>query len=188
MSVQSPLIEKAKRFRADKAAGVKKPSDIGVDCVADAADLAKILAEDGGETDTFLLAAAILHDLLQVSDTTEGELAGVFGSEIAFIIAEVTDNPRFNPVTRKALRLLAAPQMSRKARLIKLAEVIGSVRMLASPLAPAPWSDQHKREYFDWAERLVELIGKTSPTLQAVFAAEIEAARLVLGSRRATAG
>lgn len=187
MQIQSPLIEKATAFRAAKVAVASKPSEVGVACVADAVNLARVLAEDGGETDTFLLAAAILHDILQVGDTTEMELAGVFGSEIAFVIAEVTDNPRFSPVTRKALRLLGAPQMSRKARLIKLAELIDSVRTLSGATSPAAWSDQHKLEYFDWAERLVELIGKTSPTLQAVFTAEVDAARLVLGSRGAAA-
>jgi len=81
------------------------------------------------------------------------------------------------------LRMRSAPHLSRKARLIRLAEVIESVRMLASPISPKAWSDQHKLEYFDWAERLVQAMGKTSSTLEAVVSAEIEGARLKIGAR-----
>ncbi len=183
MTIQSPLIDKAKAFRAGKLALAKPEMQIGAACVANAEDLARVLSEEAGETDTFLLAGAVLNDVLQTTETNEAELASVFGSEIAFIVAEVTDHPRFSLVTRKALRLRSASHLSRKARLIKLAEVIESVRTLASPVAPEAWSDQHKIEYFDWAERLVQAMGKTSSTLEAVFSAEIEGARLKLGAR-----
>lgn len=183
MTIRSALIDKATAFRAGKLTPTKPPSEIGAACVANSEDLARVLAEEAGETDTFLLASALLHDILQTTDTNEAELASVFGSEIAFIVAEITDHPRFSLVTRKALRMRSAPHLSRKARLIRLAEVIESVRMLASPISPKAWSDQHKLEYFDWAERLVQAMGKTSSTLEAVVSAEIEGARLKIGAR-----
>ena len=187
MTIQSALIDKAKAFRAGKSSLTKPQAEVGAACVANAEDLVRVLSEEAGETDTLLLASAVLHDILHTTETHEAELASVFGSEIAFIVAEVTDHPRFSPVTRKALRMRSAPHLSRKARLIKLAEVIESIRMLASPMSPKAWSDQHKLEYFDWAERLVLAMGKTSPTLQAVFSAEIEGARLKVGSHMAGA-
>jgi hypothetical protein len=60
------------------------------------------------------------------------------------------------------------------------------VRTLASPTSPKAWSDQHKLEYFDWAERFVQAMGKTNSTLEAVVSAEIEGARLKVGSRMTT--
>ncbi len=186
MAIQSPLIDKAKAFRIAKLALAKPHSEVGTSCVANAEDLARVLSEEAGETDTLLLASAVLHDILQTTETIEAELASMFGSEIAFIVAEVTDHPRFSSVTRKALRMRSAPHLSRKARLIKLAEVIESIRALGSPMSPKAWTDQHKLEYFDWAERLVQAMGKTSSTLEAVVSAEIENARLKVGSRMAT--
>jgi hypothetical protein len=53
-------------------------------------------------------------------------------------------------------------------------------------MSPKAWTDQHKLEYFDWADRLVQAMGKTSATLEAVVSAEIENARLKVGSRMAT--
>ncbi len=185
MTIQSPLIDKAKAFRAGKLALAKPQSEAGTSCVANVEDLVRVLSEEAGETDTLLLASAVLHDILQTTETNEAELASVFGSEIAFIVAEVTDHPRFSPVTRKALRMRSAPHLSRKARLIKLAEVIESIRALSSPMSPKAWTDQHKLEYFDWTERLVQAMGKTSSTLEAVVSAEIENARLKVGSRMA---
>ena len=50
-----------------------------------------------------------------------------------------------------------------------------------------PYTEQVKHtdklEYFDWAERFVHAMGKTSSTLEAVVSAEIEGARLKVGSR-----
>jgi guanosine-3',5'-bis(diphosphate) 3'-pyrophosphohydrolase len=186
MTIRSPLIDKAKAFRAGKSALATSQAEVGTACVANAEDLARVLSEEAGETDTFLLASAILHDILQTTDTKEADLVSVFGSEIAFVVAEVTDHPRFSPVTRKALRMRSAPYLSRKAKLIKLAEVIESVRTLASPTSPKAWSDQHKVEYFDWAERFVQAMGKTNSTLEAVVSAEIEGARLKVGARMTT--
>ena len=187
MTIRSPLIDKAKAFRAAKLALATPQAEVGAACVANAEDIARVLSEEAGETDTFLLASAVLHDILQTTETNEADLVSVFGSEIAFVVAEITEHPRFSPVTRKALRMRSAPYMSRKARLIKLAEVIESVRALASPIAPKAWSDQQKLEHFDWVERLVKAMGKTSATLEAVFTAEIEGARLKVGSRMVAA-
>jgi guanosine-3',5'-bis(diphosphate) 3'-pyrophosphohydrolase len=186
MTIRPTLTDKAKAFRAGKLALAKPLSEVGTTCVANSEDLARVLAEEAGETDIFLLASAILHDILQTTETNEAELVSVFGSEIAFIVAEITDHPRFSLVTRRSLRMRSAPHLSRKARLIKLAEVIESVRTLASPTSPKAWSDQHKLEYFDWAERLVQAMGKTSSTLEAVVSAEIEGARLKVGARMDT--
>ena len=188
MTICSPIIDRAKVFRAGKLALATTTAEVGAACVANVEALAHILSEEAGETDTFLLASAILHDILQTTPTNEGELVSAFGSEIAFTVAEITDHPSFSLVTRKALRMRSAPHLSRKARLIKLAEVIESVRTLASPRSPKAWSDPHKLEYFDWAERLVQAMGKTSSTLEAVVSAEIEGARLKIGSRANVAG
>ena len=182
MTIQSPLLEKAKAFRAGKLALAKPQAGVGAACAANSEDLVRVLSDEAGETDTFLLASAILHDILQVTDTHEAELVSVFGSEIAFVVAEVTDHPRFSPVTSKTLRMRSAARLSHKAKLIKLAEVIESVRTLASPTSPKAWSNQHKLEYFDWAERFVPAMGKTSSTLEAVVSAEIEGARLKIGA------
>lgn len=53
--------------------------------------LAQILWEEGGVTDPIVLAAALLHDTIEDTETTPEELRGRFGAMVAEIVAEVTD-------------------------------------------------------------------------------------------------
>ena len=43
-------------------------------------------------TDAVTLAAALLHDTIEDTDTTLEELAAVFGKRIAAVVLEVTDD------------------------------------------------------------------------------------------------
>lgn len=177
------LIKKAQAFAAEKQTKANYPGEAGSACVLDAIELAHIL-EDGGEADAILLAAAVLHATLQNTDATEAELIKLFGTEVAFIVAEVTDNRKFSVITRKTLRIMLASQLSRKAKLVKFAEIIATVRALGKAGGHKLWSAADKIEYFDWSERVVRAIGNVNPTLTAIFSAELENAKLAVGSRR----
>ena len=179
MNKPTAMIDKASAFRA--ARGAAASVEPGVSCVLDPFDVACLLQE-AGESDPFLLAAAVLHDLLQAAAATESELAAEFGTETAFIVAEVTDHPQLSVATRKALRLAIAPLMSRKAKLLKLAQLVVSVRNLGGPYAPAAWDAGRRREFFDWVERFATAARVPNPTLQAIMLAELEQSRLVAGS------
>lgn len=173
----SPLMQKALAFRQKHGAGNALAPESGMHCILDPADVSQLLKE-AGESDPFLLTAAMLHDMLQVANVTETEIATVFGSEVAFIVAEVTDNPRLSLATRKALLITFTPHMSRKARLLKLAQQVASVRNLASPSVPVGWDAKLRLDYFDWVERFANIVGTLNPTLQAIMLAELERARL----------
>lgn len=177
----SPLQQKALAFRRQHGAEQAIAPEPGMHCILSAADLAQLLSE-AGESDPFLMAAALLHDMLQFTDVTEPDLAAVFGSEVAYIVAEITDNPRLSRVTRKTLRLTIAPHMSRKAKLLKLAQLVASVRNLAGAFAPASWDARQRLDFCDWAERFAASVGVLNPTLQAIMLAELERARLAVGA------
>lgn len=52
-------------------------------------DLANIQRNEGGITDPVILAAALLHDTLEDTETSWEELRGQFGEEIADVVAEL---------------------------------------------------------------------------------------------------
>lgn len=54
--------------------------------------LANVLANEAGIEDERILIAAILHDTIEDTETTEQELIREFGKEIADIVMEVTDD------------------------------------------------------------------------------------------------
>jgi GTP diphosphokinase / guanosine-3',5'-bis(diphosphate) 3'-diphosphatase len=130
--------------------------------------LAKILAEEGGVTDPRVIAAALLHDTIEDTETTFRELRGEFGDAITGMVAEVTDTKWLGKATRKKLQVARAPRASKGAKLVKLADKIANLRdMLARP--PAGWSLERRREYFDWAKSVVDQLRNTNARLERKF-------------------
>jgi len=129
--------------------------------------LAHLLAASG-ERDPALLMAALLHDTVEDTATTFGELRRAFGAVVADIVREVTDDKKLPKSERKRLQIEHAAQLSRRAKLVKLADKICNLEdILVAP--PADWTAARKREYFDWARAVVERIRGVHPRLEARF-------------------
>ena len=130
--------------------------------------LANILWREGGVTDPDVICAALLHDTVEDTQTTATELRKAFGRKIASIVMEVTDDKKLEKAERKRLQIEHAPHLTREAKLVKLADKISNVRdMLASP--PAHWPMRRRREYFDWAKKVVDALRGVHPQLEAIF-------------------
>ncbi|MGZ3235861.1 MAG: HD domain-containing protein [Burkholderiaceae bacterium] len=130
--------------------------------------LARVLAVEGKITDEQVIAAAILHDTIEDTETTPDELRQRFGITVASIVEEVTDDKSLPKEVRKQLQIDHAPHVSRRAKLVKLADKICNVRdILESP--PADWSLKRKLDYFDWSKQVVDGVRGAAPTLEALF-------------------
>ena len=130
--------------------------------------LADVLVNEGGVTDHEVLCAALLHDTVEDTDTTHEELVDAFGSRIARIVAEVTDDSALPKAERKRLQIEHAPRLSREAKLVKLADKLCNLRDVADH-PPAKWDLQRRREYFDWAKQVVDGLRGVHPRLEAAF-------------------
>jgi len=130
--------------------------------------LANILVNEGGITDHVVLCAAILHDTIEDTETTYEELVDAFGREIADVVREVTDDKSLDKAERKLLQIEHAAHASRRAKLVKLADKTCNLRDLAAT-PPADWSDERRREYFDWAQKVVAGVRGSNAALEAAF-------------------
>ena len=130
--------------------------------------LAHVLADEGGVTNSKILAAAILHDTIEDTETTYEELKQRFGKTIAGVVREVSDDKTLSKIDRKRLQIEHAEHLSRRARLVKLADKICNVRDVASN-PPHDWPLARRREYFDWAKAVVDRIRGTSKKLELAF-------------------
>jgi len=130
--------------------------------------LADVLVNEAGVTDVEVLCAALLHDTIEDTETTPGELEREFGRDIADIVVELTDNKMLKKRTRKRMQIAHAASASRQAKLVKLADKICNLRdITARP--PANWGVERRREYFDWAKTVVDRLRGTDPKLEAAF-------------------
>lgn len=130
--------------------------------------LAHVLATEGDVSDLETLMAAVLHDTVEDTETTEDELRERFGKEVADVVMEVTDDKTLRKAERKQRQIEHAPQMSERATLVKLADKTCNLRDVAgSP--PAGWSLQRKQEYFDWAKQVVDGLPPVNDRLRRAF-------------------
>jgi guanosine-3',5'-bis(diphosphate) 3'-pyrophosphohydrolase len=130
--------------------------------------LVHVLVHEGGVDDPDVLCAALLHDTIEDTKTTEEELAEHFGTEIAGIVAEVSDDRSLEKRERKRRQTEHAPHLSERARLVKLADKICNLRDIGE-YPPDDWSLQRKQEYFDWAKSVIDGLRGASPELEVVF-------------------
>ncbi|MER2514739.1 MAG: HD domain-containing protein [Nitrosomonas ureae] len=130
--------------------------------------LANLLANEAGIEDERILIAAILHDTIEDTETTEQELIRDFGKEVADIVMEVTDDKSLSKAERKQLQIKHAANLSRWASVVKLADKICNLRDIASS-PPADWSLERKQEYFDWAKSVINALHGVHPVLGDLF-------------------
>ncbi len=130
--------------------------------------LANVLANEAGIDDERVLIAAILHDTVEDTETTVKELVKRFGQEVADIVLEVTDDKSLAKDERKRLQVTHARSISRRAKLVKLADKICNVRDIAD-CPPASWSLERRREYISWAASVVDQLRGVHPELERLF-------------------
>jgi guanosine-3',5'-bis(diphosphate) 3'-pyrophosphohydrolase len=130
--------------------------------------LARILSIEGGVEDGLVLGAAVLHDTIEDTETRYEELAGRFGREIADVVREVTDDNSLPKAERKRLQIEHAPHLSQAAKLVKLADKIANLRDVVDH-PPSEWPLERRREYFDWAKRVVDGLRGAHAGLEAAF-------------------
>jgi (p)ppGpp synthase/HD superfamily hydrolase len=129
-----------------------------------------------GVTHLPTLQAAVLHDTVEDTDTTEEEISAEFGEEVARIVSvsyccflpriraayrspltvvasrlrdsqECTDPPGLGARARKDLQVTTAPKKSKEAQQVKLADKLHNLRsILEDP--PVGWTAQRCQDYF----------------------------------------
>lgn len=134
-AVKTPksLWSAAHSFAAKKHAGqVRKHTNEPYinHCVA----VANLVQKRGGSPE--VTAAAVLHDTLEDTDTSFGELEEAFGRHVALLVFELTDQytPEHYPeLNRKARKIMEAERLggiSDEAKLIKVCDLIDNTRTI----------------------------------------------------------
>jgi (p)ppGpp synthase/HD superfamily hydrolase len=163
------LLLQAIAFAAHKHRDQRRKDDKASPYINHPVTVALLLAEVGHITDVSVLAAAILHDTLEDTDTTVDELNRVFSPVVRKLVEEVTDDEGVSKIKRKRLQIEHAKHLSPGAALIKLADKTANVLDVTNA-PPADWSRARRREYLDWAAAVVGNCPKVNDALERYFA------------------
>jgi len=162
------LIARAWNFSAERHAKQKRKGEAQEPYVNHLAEVAELVAMATEGRDANLVAAAVLHDTVEDTATLPSELASIFNSDIAGLVAEVTDDKKLAKEERKRRQVELAATKTDRAKILKLADKTSNLRSLAkSP--PADWGMQRRREYLDWATAVSQGLRGVSPWLEARF-------------------
>jgi guanosine-3',5'-bis(diphosphate) 3'-pyrophosphohydrolase len=127
-----------------------------------------LIASVGRVTDSLTLAAALLHDTVEDTDATLGDIEREFGAEVRAIVAELTDDKSLPSEERKRLQIVNAPNASRRAKVVKLADK--SVNVADITRDPPPhWPVERRRRYVEWAILVVAGCRGTNTALEKHF-------------------
>lgn len=117
-------------------------------------EVAEILVRVANVRDTETILTALLHDTVEDTGATREELIEHFGSEVADLVMECTDDKNLPKAERKRLQIDNASHKSPRAKLVKIADKICNITDIANT-PPPDWSLMRRVEYLDWAAQVV---------------------------------
>jgi guanosine-3',5'-bis(diphosphate) 3'-pyrophosphohydrolase len=167
------LLLRAASFAAERHRNQRRKDAQATSYINHPLAVAAVLADEGGVADVQALAAALLHDTLEDTDTTPDELRALFGDAITGIVQELSDDKALPKAERKRLQIEHAPGASPSAKLVKLGDKICNLRDIAAA-PPTDWPVERRREYFDWAAKVVAGCRGTNARLEAAFDPALE--------------
>jgi (p)ppGpp synthase/HD superfamily hydrolase len=83
-------------------------------------EVAELVAGSLSESDTNLIIAALLHDVIEDTPTTKQDLIVLFGTDVAGLVAEATDDKSLRKTERNRVQLETAPMKSKRAQAIRI--------------------------------------------------------------------
>jgi guanosine-3',5'-bis(diphosphate) 3'-pyrophosphohydrolase len=169
----------ALKFASEKHILLKRKDVEGTPYIHHPIRVAELISRVGKINDPAVLSAALLHDVIEDTDATEGEISEKFGTEVAGVVKEVSDDKSLDKEKRKAMQILHAPRLSYKAKLIKLADKICNVKDIGSH-PPVKWDLARKLEYLEWSQKVVAGLRGVNQPLEDLFDQTLSDARVKL--------
>lgn len=159
---------RALQFAADRHRDQRRKDIAQTPYINHPLDVACMIYEIGGVNNEDVLIAAMLHDTVEDTATTEAEIKKLFGPLVAQYVMEVTDDKTLPVSERKLLQVEHTPHLSQGAKLIKIADKSSNVRdIIHSP--PIGWHTERCVGYLKWAQAVVEGARGINPGLEDHF-------------------
>lgn len=168
MDAATGIIFKALRFSAEKHSEQRRKDAKSSPYINHPIQVAETLWSIGGVRDANLLAAAILHDTIEDTNTTPAEIQTLFGEDVLSLVLEVTDDKSLPKDVRKKMQIENASHKSPRAKLLKLADKLCNIYDITH-IPPTTWPLKRKQDYLLWSEKVVHGLRGTNKELEARY-------------------
>lgn len=182
MSAEIATLTRALSFAAEAHANQRRKGAAQEPYINHLIEVLQLVVEATGGDDTDLLVAALLHDVIEDTPATYEDVAAAFGTRVARIVTENSDDMSLPKPERRKRRIEGMPHKSREARIVKTADVISNVRAMAIS-APAGWTDHQKLNYLEGCRALISAGHGADARLESLFAETADAAELSIRDR-----
>jgi len=146
-------ILQATHFAACKHESQRRKNPAASPYINHPVEVAEHLSRIGKVDDDEILIAALLHDTIEDTETTEDEIREAFGQVVLDLVVACTDDKSLEKAERKRLQIVNAPKKSDGAKLIKIADKTCNLKsILIDP--PEGWPISRQLDYFHWAEQV----------------------------------
>jgi (p)ppGpp synthase/HD superfamily hydrolase len=177
---RSPLTRDALAFAADRHAGQTRDSG-GAPFVTHPVEVACLLHESGYSDE--VVAAGVLHDVLEDTDVERAELEKRFGDRVAGLVAAVSDDPSIEDgAERKAALRQQVAASGEEAGAIFAADKLSKARELRQRLSNGLLSDADLAK-LDHYRASLEMLDGLMPGLDLLERLRTELDGLDLGAR-----
>ena len=168
------LILDAARVAAEAHVGQLRKGTSGAPYINHPIAVAQMVASQTDDPE--VIAAALLHDVVEDSNIDTGGLRAEFGDRVARFVCELTDAPELEALPRPERKRKQARHMadaSPEAKLIKIADQTSNLEDLARE--PEAWPPGDHADYRVGAQTVVTACRSASPSLAARFDRAAEA-------------
>ena len=162
------LILKAGHFAAEKHKKQRRKDKDASPYINHPISVALAIVQIGEVDDPEILAAALLHDTIEDTETTPEELEKEFGQQVCAYVLDVTDDKSLPKAQRKKKQIEHAKALSKGAALIKLGDKISNVSDVTNN-PPDGWDINRRNEYLDWAETVIGNCPKVNEKMENKF-------------------
>ena len=162
------LITHALRFAAERHSSQRRKGQAKEPYVNHLAEVSELVADATEGKDVNLIAAALLHDTIEDTETSSDELVATFNNDIAQLVADVTDDKSLPKQDRKNLQVVNSRAQNMRVKLLKLADKTSNLRSLANS-PPENWNTEQKQAYIDWTIKVAAGLKGVNPWLEERF-------------------
>ena len=163
-------------FAAKKHRNQKRKGADGEPYINHPLEVLSLLTSVGKVEDFDVLIAAVLHDTIEDTETSQEEIKTLYGAKVCKMVLELTDDKSLPKAERKQLQIEHAPHASIGAKQIKLCDKISNIRdILENP--PDGWSEQRRSAYIEWSECVVAGLRGANEKLEDYFDEMVDRAR-----------